>query len=187
MPKAKNQSRGGAKFIFYEEPYIYMLEIHRKAIDNVINEWKKDPKVLCILLYGSVARGTANKNSDIDIEVFREGGKTRHIETKIDGVDIDLYVYPVKKIIEHVKKNPFLTYPYLEEKILFERKSFATKIIGSINEYFNENKEIKNFWKVWTKEYLENKKNAKKIRDVDEFYKEVKKLFSDKKKIKLPF
>ena len=48
-----------------------MLKIHQEIIDKLVSDYKKDPDVLCILLYGSVARGTATLNSDIDIEIFK--------------------------------------------------------------------------------------------------------------------
>lgn len=160
---------------------------YRKIIGKIISKYKKDPKVLCILLYGSVARGTAHKNSDIDIEIFRKGGRTYNIKTKIEGIKVDLYIYPVNKILKNVKKHPFLAYPYLEEKILFEREYFATKLINSIKKYFNKNKDIKNFWFIWTKDYLEKKKNNGKIENVDKFYKSVNKRFSNNRKIELPF
>lgn len=52
-----------------------MLSIHKKIIQEVIEEMKKYPKVVSILLYGSIARRTAHKDSDIDIEIIYDGGR----------------------------------------------------------------------------------------------------------------
>ena len=50
-----------------------MLKVHNKIIKEIVEENKKDSKVVSILLYGSLARGVANKNSDVDIEIVYEG------------------------------------------------------------------------------------------------------------------
>ena len=164
-----------------------MLIKHKKAIETIVNEWKVNPRVICILLYGSVARGIASKKSDVDLEIFIKEGKTKHIEEEREGVKIDLYIYPIKKIIKGIKKHPFLTYPYLEEEILFERNKFATKMIKSIENYFNENREILRFWKNWTKQFIKKKKEGKKIKIKEKFYDEIKEMFADKNKIEIDF
>jgi predicted nucleotidyltransferase len=155
-----------------------MFSHHKQAIDRVVSEYKDDPEVYAILLYGSVARGTAHAASDIDVEVFKKGGTKKHVQEVYCGVSVDLYLFSVEEIIEHVKNKPFLTYPFLEEVILFERNGFATRLIDSIEKYFENHTDLKHFWEMWTRDYLTKKKEGKPIRDVDSFYAEIEKKYS---------
>ncbi|UOQ48576.1 nucleotidyltransferase domain-containing protein [Gracilibacillus caseinilyticus] len=47
------------------------LPIHRnKLLDNVLNDFKSDPQVLGIVLGGSLAKGNADRYSDIDLHII---------------------------------------------------------------------------------------------------------------------
>lgn len=161
-----------------------MLPIHKKIIQEVLREKKKEPKVVSILLYGSLARGTATKKSDVDLEIIHSGDKYKDTHEHRYGIKVDFEYWPKKKLVNRIQKYPFLSYPYLEEKILYDPKGFAKNIKKRLKEYFTKNPEAMREWKKWTKEYLNFKKkevertNKEKIISCKEFYNKLEIRFS---------
>jgi len=124
---------------------------HQKIIKEIIKEKKKDPKVISILLYGSFAKGTFHKKSDIDIEIIYKSKNYKTSHEIIEGIKIDYEFWPKEKLLNKLKKYPFLCYPYLSEKILYDPKNFAKKLKNKIKTYFKRNQKIGKTWKDWEK------------------------------------
>lgn len=55
---------------------------------SLLSNCQKD-KIGPIVLFGSLAKGGASKNSDIDLAIFIRGKKTRQIEDIIDELSFD--------------------------------------------------------------------------------------------------
>jgi len=147
----------------------------QKIISDVVKQYKSKSSTISVLLFGSFARGTFHKNSDIDIEVIYSGKKYKTLEENKQGIKIDIEIWPKEKLVNDFKKNPFLKYPYLSEKILYDPTGFAKKFKKRIKTYFDKNPFIKQLWVEWEREYNLSKKRGKKIKEVDVFYKELKK------------
>lgn len=91
-----------------------------EVIKNLVEELKKyDPKK--VILFGSCAKGTYNKHSDIDLAVdlnlpFRERRKLKEILDQIAGIyTVDLVFLP---LVEEDFKRIILK----EGKTLYEKK-----------------------------------------------------------------
>ncbi len=159
------------------------LKFHRKIVKEVVEEYKKKPDTVAILLFGSLARRKAHNKSDVDIEVIHTGSKYKMIETKRYGIKLDIEMWPKKKLLERLKKKPYTCYPYMEEKILYDPFSFAKQYKKNVKKYFKSNKEVLKIWKEWTKNYLEEKKTGikrtdkQKVNACNEFYKYLEKRF----------
>lgn len=170
-----------------------MLPIYNKIIKEIIREKSKNPKVKSILLYGSLARGTSNKESDVDIEISHSGNKYKDIHEYRYGIKVDYEYWPERKLAKRIAKYPFLSYPYLEEKILYDPTGVAKKNKKQLKSYFNKNPKVKKEWNKWTKEYLEFKKkkikrtNREKIKSCKEFYDKLEIKFSNNHKITRDF
>ena len=170
-----------------------ILSVHKKIIQEVIEEKKKDPKVVSILLYGSIARGTAHKDSDVDIEIIYDGGKYKDSHEYRYGIKVDFEFWPKKKLLNRIKKYPFLSYPYLEEKILFDQQGIAKEIKQTLTKYFKENPEAKKAWEKWLKEYLELKRkriqrtDEEKIKSCKDFYDQLEIKFLKEHKVTRDF
>jgi predicted nucleotidyltransferase len=165
-----------------------MLAIHKKIVEEELNELRKNPKVVSILLYGSIARGTANKTSDVDIEIVWLG-KYQDLHHFRYGIKVDTEYWPRDTLLRRVKKYPFLSYPYLEEKILYDPTGFARRIKVKLRKYFKEHPAVMREWRRWTKEYLEFKKkgiqrtNKEKIESCKTFYDRLEVKYSQTHKI----
>ena len=155
-------------------------DIRQRIIREVVKEKKKDPKVVAILLFGSMARGNHNKKSDIDIEIVsNKDALRREFKEKRHGIVVDFEIWPKEKLIKRIDNYPFLSYPYLEEKILFDPTGLVKEIKRKLNKYFKEHNDVLKAWKKWEKKYLENKKLGKKQKEVKKFYDELELKFSD--------
>jgi predicted nucleotidyltransferase len=165
-----------------------MIDIRQKIIREIVEEKKKNPKVVAILLFGSMARGNYNEKSDIDIEIICDGINSREeVKEKRYGIDIDFELWPKDKLIKRIDGYPFLSYPYIEEKILFDPTGLVEEIKRKLNSYFKEHAEVLRAWKMWERDYLESKKLGKKTKSVKEFYDELEIKFSKKHKISRNF
>lgn len=154
-------------------------KLRQRIIKEIVDEKKKDPKVVSILLFGSMARGTHTESSDIDIEIiYDEGTKRIEVKEKRHGIDVDFEIWPKDKFIERIEKYPFLSYPYMEEKILFDPTGIVKEFKMKLKKYFEEHEEILKIWEKWKKVYLENKKYGKKQKSVKEFYDDLEIRFS---------
>ena len=166
-----------------------MLPVHKRIIKEVLREKKKESNVVSILLYGSLARGTATKKSDVDIEIIHSGSKYKDTHKYRYGIKVDFEYWPEKKLAKRIGNYPFLSYPYLEEKILYDPNGFAKNIKKQLEGYFKKNPEAMIEWKKWTKEYLEFKKkgikrtNKEKVRSCKEFYDKLEIKFSKNHKV----
>lgn len=148
----------------------------QRLIEDVVKEYKSKPTITSILLFGSFAKGTFHKNSDIDIEIIHSGKKYSTIKKNVDGTKIDIELWPREKLIKDFKKNPFLKYPYLSEKMLYDPTGFAKRFKKEVRGYFDKNPKIRRIWIQSEKDYLESKKQGKKPKSVNLFYKKLKKI-----------
>ena len=69
-------------------------EKHRQALNSFIKRVEKDPHVVAVLLYGSLAYGTVWERSDIDVElIVRDGtefkGRLVYVIDE-DGIEINI-------------------------------------------------------------------------------------------------
>ena len=72
-----------------------MTDIHRRfntALQDTVKEWKQNPNVKGIFVYGSFVQGTITANSDLDIGIIWDGDEapvrlmSTHKEVVIDMV-----------------------------------------------------------------------------------------------------
>ena len=130
-----------------------MKHDYTKTINAFTKKFLKKEKVLAVLVTGSFAQGTNNKDSDLDIQIitsntckFRKRGNI-----VMDGILIEYCINPyrqVKKYLEIDAKhnNPMMCIALLEGKIIFEKyksasllKEYAAACLR--NEYNSINKD----------------------------------------------
>ncbi|MFW5705302.1 MAG: hypothetical protein ACOCXG_05690 [Nanoarchaeota archaeon] len=86
-----------------------------------------------------------------------------------------------------------MSYPYVEEKILYDPTGIAKSLIDFLKRYFQDNEEVLKVWQNWTKEYLEFKKKGinrtdeEIINSCNSFYDSLEIKFSKKHKVTRDF
>jgi len=115
----------------------------RQLKDRITKE--VNGKIESIVLYGSVARGTATKDSDIDIFILTKGNiydkKNSNLHNKISDIrtDVDLenrtltsLVYvPKKTFFKRYTFDPFIKNVIKEGVVLYDKGVFAKVSRGS--------------------------------------------------------
>ncbi|MFW9909777.1 MAG: nucleotidyltransferase domain-containing protein [Candidatus Thorarchaeota archaeon] len=91
-----------------------MMDLHRKfdnALKDTVNEWKKRSEVKGIFTYGSVVKGTATTNSDLDLVIIWAGDEApARLLAEHRGVVVDMdFLTPAKieEIFDDKEDHPF--------------------------------------------------------------------------------
>lgn len=82
-------------------------------------------KIGKMILFGSFAKGTANRNSDIDLIIFIKGRKSRAIEDVIDQLSFDStvkYGESVEPLIYSYAKYKKPDSPFLKEILQYGKE-----------------------------------------------------------------
>ncbi|PEX84605.1 nucleotidyltransferase domain-containing protein [Bacillus cereus] len=118
-------------FITYEK--------HKKLVQTIVEETLSMDKVNGFMLIGSVARGDAYPESDLDFYILLEDGQKKkfHFETRED-ILVEYKYADCNQIQVNFKNNPMELYSFLEGRILFD-KSGELKKLKEIATYEFEN------------------------------------------------
>ncbi|MGY2613835.1 nucleotidyltransferase domain-containing protein [Bacillus pretiosus] len=114
-------------------------EQHKKLVQTIVAEILSIDKVNGCMLIGSVARGDAYPDSDLDFYILLEEGQKKkfHSETRED-ILVEYKSADFNQIQVNFKNNPMELYSFLEGKILFD-KSGELKKLKEIATYEFEN------------------------------------------------
>ncbi|KXY01959.1 nucleotidyltransferase domain-containing protein [Bacillus wiedmannii] len=114
-------------------------EQHKKLVQTIVAEILSINKITGCMLIGSVARGDAYPDSDLDFYVLLEDGQNKkfHSETR-EEILVEYKYADVNQILENFKNNPMELYSFLEGETLFD-KSGELKKLKEIATYEFEN------------------------------------------------
>jgi predicted nucleotidyltransferase len=104
-------------------------ERHKILVQTILNECLSMHKVSGLMLIGSVARGDAYPESDLDFYILLEGGQKKefHSETR-KGILVEYKYADFNQIQLNFKNNPMELYSFLEGKIVFDKSGELKKL-----------------------------------------------------------
>ena len=104
-------------------------EQHKKLVQTIVAETLSMEKVHGFMLIGSVARGDAYPDSDLDFYILLEDGQNKkfHSETRKE-ILVEYKYADVNQILENFKNNPMELYSFLEGEILFDKRDDLKKL-----------------------------------------------------------
>ncbi|MBW3002927.1 nucleotidyltransferase domain-containing protein [Candidatus Woesearchaeota archaeon] len=83
-----------------------MKQNHQIALEKIIQEQKKDPNVLGIMIGGSFVKDQMRANSDIDVWILVKG-KERWKEYRVfEGVEFELFYNPYEQYLAYMDSHP---------------------------------------------------------------------------------
>lgn len=85
-----------------------------------------------VIIYGSFADGSANRNSDFDALVIADGGKT-HDSSVVDGVTLDVFVYPAETFLAEYDPEEFVQ--VWDGKIMLDEHGIAGRLKEKVLDY----------------------------------------------------
>ncbi|MES5866151.1 nucleotidyltransferase domain-containing protein [Bacillus cereus group sp. RP32] len=114
-------------------------EQHKKLVQTIVAEILSINKITGFMLIGSVARGDAYPDSDLDFYILLEDGQKKKFHSEMrEGILVEYKYADCNQIQVNFKNNPMELYSFLEGKILFD-KSGELKKLKEIAAYEFEN------------------------------------------------
>jgi predicted nucleotidyltransferase len=96
-------------------------ESHKELVHKILNEYIARNEVSGLMLIGSIARGDAYLESDIDVYVLLENGQKKDFHSEMrEGILIEYKYADFNRIQLNLKNNPMELYSFLEGEILFD-------------------------------------------------------------------
>lgn len=105
------------------------------ALKKFVNRYKKNPRVIAILVSGSYIHSKPDKNSDLDVYIVLDKPKFRERgNTWINGVEIEYFINPVKQIRHYFKtevgtKAPCTAHMFANSIVLYQKDDIVNQII----------------------------------------------------------
>ncbi len=132
---------------------------HDQTLEKLLVKAKSDPNTLCFLVFGSVASGTHNENSDIDVMTILRSHKPSSGINKmtVDGIIVDSLFFTNEVLTQSVSTVPYLLHTLGNAKLLFDRDGTIEPLLGEIKNYFAANPEIEREWEGYHKQLKEAK------------------------------
>ncbi|UCG54767.1 MAG: hypothetical protein JSV32_00680 [Dehalococcoidia bacterium] len=122
---------------------------HDEILEQIYQQIKTDPNTLGFLVIGSVATRTHTAKSDLDVITIKRNKKPSSgiNQTIVDGIIVDSLYFTHEIMVESVNKAPYLLYPLVNSKTLFDRENNIEPLVEEVKDYFKKNPEIENEWK----------------------------------------
>ncbi|MBO1583107.1 nucleotidyltransferase domain-containing protein [Bacillus sp. XF8] len=104
-------------------------EHHKKLVRTILNDCSSKDEIIGLMLIGSVARGDAYPDSDLDLYILLENGQNKKFHSEIrDNILIEYKYADFNQIQLNFNNNPMELYSFLEGKILIDNKGFLKKL-----------------------------------------------------------
>ena len=103
------------------------------TLEKIIEYIKQKCNPLSIILYGSYANGTNNLNSDFDALVISDDHEQFHDTSFVDGIQLDLFVYPASYFEGDYDCNDFIQ--IFDGKIIVDRDSQGKALQAKVQSY----------------------------------------------------
>lgn len=111
-------------------------------LEKIIDYIKQRYNPLSIILYGSYANGTNNLNSDFDALVISDDHEQFHDTSFVDGIQLDLFVYPASYFEGDYDCNDFIQ--IFDGKIIVDRGGQGKALQAKVQSYLQNRPQISN-------------------------------------------
>lgn len=107
--------------------------MEENRVKNILQYVQEVYTPLSIIVYGSYADGSQNQNSDFDALVVSEKHEKFHDVSCVNGVQLDVFVYPQKYIQESNDIKEFVQ--IADGKIVFDTNEYGAILKKQASEY----------------------------------------------------
>jgi predicted nucleotidyltransferase len=96
-------------------------EKHRRLLQEVLEQARRDDEVIGVLLKGSVARGDARPGSDLDVYILLRNGCSRAFQSEWrEDVLVERTFADLNRAKDKLEADPMWVYAYLDGRILYD-------------------------------------------------------------------
>jgi predicted nucleotidyltransferase len=111
-----------------------MTELHKKIVNEIVEEQKKNSNVIAINLFGIVADGKERPDSDVDIEIIiNEGKEWKWFKQNKYGIHIDFVRCSRNHLLHQIEEYPYLCHIYLDKKVIYDIEGFMVEVKKRLN------------------------------------------------------
>jgi len=112
-------------------------EIHRRLLQEVLDDAYRDPDVIGIMLTGSLARGDAYPGSDLDIHILLRDGCSREFHAELcHGIFIECSYADEARARSRLERDPMHVYAYLDGRILYDPQGRLQALVSTARAHF---------------------------------------------------
>lgn len=116
-------------------------------MDEIVAYIKRNYAPLCLIVYGSYADGSNNKNSDFDALVISKDHREFHDVSFVNNIQLDVFVYPASYFEGQFDCSSFVQ--LYDSKILFDTQGLGASLKRQVLSYIDNrprksNEEIEN-------------------------------------------
>ncbi len=136
--------------------------IENCTVRQIFDYIEKTYKPLSVIVYGSYSDGSYNENSDFDAIVISEAEDERHDTSIVDGIRLDVFVYPEKRFRDRLDPSEF--FRISGGYIHIDRSGDGARLMNAVSDYENSlpkksDKEIQDELEWCKKMLLRTKRN----------------------------
>lgn len=96
-------------------------EVHRHLLWEVLDDARRDPDVVGVMLTGSLARGDAYPGSDLDVHILLRDGCSREFHAELrQGILVECSYADEARARSSLARDPMHVYSYLDGRILYD-------------------------------------------------------------------
>lgn len=121
---------------------------HETILSQIERDAERDPNIVGLLIFGSVAKGTHTQESDIDIiTIFKEKHPASGIVNRyVGGIKVG-DVFFTREVLEHGARTvPYLLHPLVEARLLYDRDGTLQPMFDAIRAFFAGHPQIVDEW-----------------------------------------
>ena len=105
-------------------------ERHKKLVQSIINDCLIRDEIIGLMIIGSVARGDAYPDSDLDFFYLLEDGLSRNFHSEVkENILIEYKYADCNQIKLNFENNPMEIYSFLDGKVLLDKKGYLRDLI----------------------------------------------------------
>jgi hypothetical protein len=121
----------GADLAFIES------EIHRRLLQEAVDDARRDPDVIGVMLTGSFARGDAYPGSDLDIHLLLRDGCRRDFRAELrQGILVECSYADEAHARSQLARDPMHVYSYLDGRILYDPEGRLGALVAAARARF---------------------------------------------------
>jgi predicted nucleotidyltransferase len=112
-------------------------EVHRRLLREALDDARRDPDVVGLMLTGSLARGDAYPGSDLDVHVLLLDGCSRGFRAELrQGILIECSYADEARARSQLARDPMHVYAYLDGRILYDPEGRLQALVSAARARF---------------------------------------------------
>jgi len=122
--------------------------VHEAILEKEVAKVMADENTIGLLLFGSVASGTHNRKSDIDLlRIYKTHKPATGIKNRrAGGVKVGTVFFTYETLVHSQETFPYLLHIFVNAKLLFDRNQTIEPVLEKVRQYFLSHPEVEEDW-----------------------------------------